>query len=260
VLVAATVAAFFITQHLKVSTPLIAGFPRPVPAAINPVAGIRCYDPQVGKTLNYRRMTISFYLLHASDEVDVWVVDRADRVVATLARNRFMSGGGHPVRAGFQWNGRERDGRLAPDGTYFVRVHLKHQGRTVTISDSSGPIPFRVLTAPPHPVITRVTPRVVTASRIRPIRIYYTGNETRSATVLIYRLTPSRARLVKSFITPWHGHSALWDGLISRRPPAPGRYLIGLRVTDLACNTGEFPPDVQALGQGASASEITVRP
>ena len=30
VLVAATIAAFFITQHLKVTTPLIQGFPRPI--------------------------------------------------------------------------------------------------------------------------------------------------------------------------------------------------------------------------------------
>src|SRR5579864_7789080 len=62
-LVAATVAAFFITQHLKVATPLIAGYPSPVPAGINPVSGTRCYDPAVGKTLDYRMMRISFYLL-----------------------------------------------------------------------------------------------------------------------------------------------------------------------------------------------------
>ena len=30
----ATVGAFFVTQHLKVTTPLIAGFPAPVPSAI----------------------------------------------------------------------------------------------------------------------------------------------------------------------------------------------------------------------------------
>ena len=41
-LVAATVAAFFITQHLKVSTPLLAGFPRPVPGVIS--VG-NCFEP-----------------------------------------------------------------------------------------------------------------------------------------------------------------------------------------------------------------------
>jgi hypothetical protein len=260
VLVAATVAAFFITQHLKVSTPLIAGFPRPVPAAINPVAGVRCYDPAVGKTLNYRKMMISFYLLHASDDVDVWVVDSADRIVATLARGRFMPGGNHPIRTVFRWDGRTSDGALAPDGTYYVRVRLRHQGRTVTISDNSGPIPFRVLTTAPRPTITRVAPKVVSASQMAPIRIDYLGNETRSATVLIYRLEASRPRLVKSFVTPWHRHSAVWDGLIHRQPATPGRYLIGLKVTDLACNTGHFPARLDPPGPGASASEITVLP
>ena len=40
-LIVATVAAFFVTQHLKVSTPLIAGFPHPSPSAISP-AGNGC--------------------------------------------------------------------------------------------------------------------------------------------------------------------------------------------------------------------------
>lgn len=260
VLVVATVAAFFITQHLKVSTPLIAGFPRPVPAAINPVGGINCYDPAVGKKLNYREMTISFYLLHASDDVDVWVVDSAGRVVATLAHDRFMSGGNHPVRALFTWNGRRSDGTLAPDGSYYVRVRLIHQGRTVRISDNSGPIPFRVLTTPPKPMITRVAPKVMSASDLKPIRIDYTGNETRSATILIYRLGGSSPRLVKSFITPWHGHRATWDGMIRRQPAPPGRYLVGMKVTDLACNTAYFPSRLRPVSPGASAGEITVLP
>lgn len=259
-LVVATVAAFFITQHLKVSTPLLAGFPRPVPAAINPVGGVRCYDPAVGKTLNYRVMTISFYLLHASDDVDVWVVDSAGRVVATLAHDKFMSGGSHPVRTVFTWNGRASNGSLAGDGTYYVRVRLIHQGRTVTISDNSGPIPFRVLTRPPKPVITRVAPRVVHDSQTVPIRVDYAGNETRSATLLIYRLGGARPHLVKSFITPWHAHSAVWDGLVRRRPAPPGRYLIGMKVTDLACNTAYYPARLVPLPPGAAASEVSVLP
>ena len=41
-LVVATIAAFFVTQHLKVTTPLIQGEPRPVPGAINPLHGVAC--------------------------------------------------------------------------------------------------------------------------------------------------------------------------------------------------------------------------
>ena len=35
-LAAATVGAFFVVQHLKVSTPLIAGFPAPYPSGMTP--------------------------------------------------------------------------------------------------------------------------------------------------------------------------------------------------------------------------------
>jgi hypothetical protein len=256
-LVVATVAAFFITQHLKVSTPLLAGFPRPVPAAINPVGGRRCYDPAIGKTLNYRVMAISFYLLNRSDRVDVWVVDSAGRTVATLARGRFMSGGTHPVRTQFTWNGFERGGVLAPDGIYYVKVHLVRVDRTVTISDNSGPIPFRIITRPPKPFVTDVAPRVIHASRPASVRIDYTGNESRLATILVYRLG-HRPVLVKSFLSK--GQTAIWNGLIRKHPAAPGRYLIGLQVTDLACNTAFFPPKTSSSIRGASASEVTVLP
>jgi FlgD Ig-like domain len=259
VLVVATVAAFFITQHLKVATPLLAGFPRPVPAGINPVSGTECYDPAVGKTVDYRQMTISFYLLNQSDNIDVSVVNEHGRVVATLARGTYMPGGSHPVRKLFRWNGFESDGALAPDGVYYVRVHLIHQDRTVKISDSSGPIPFRVITTPPKPLITQLTPHQIQASRPTPVRIDFTGNGSRLATVLIYRLgSHGRPQLVKSFITG--GHSAEWNGLIQKRPAPPGNYFIGLEVTDLACNTGFYPPTLFPLPPHAGDIEVTVVP
>jgi hypothetical protein len=258
-LVVATVAAFFITQHLKVSTPLLAGFPRPVPAAINPVGGISCYDPAVGKRLDYRKMSISFYLLNQSDRVDVWVIDGSGRVVATLARGTFMPGGNHPVRKQFVWKGIENDGALAPDGAYYVRVRLVHQARTVTISDSSGPIQFRVITTPPKPIITLVSPHVIHASRPSPVRIDFTGNGSRLATIVVYRLTGRhRPTLVKSFITG--GHSASWNGLIRSQPAPPGTYFIGLGVTDAACNTAYFPPSLYPLPAGSGAIKVTVLP
>lgn len=256
-LVLATVAAFFITQHLKVSTPLLAGFPRPVPAAIDPVRGTYCYDPAVGKTLNYRQMTISFYLQNQSDSVDVWVTDSHERRVATLASGTYMPGGTHPVRKQFTWNGHDDNGALAPDGEYYVRVRLRHQQRTIPISDSSGPIPFRVITTPPRPAITRLDPQVIHASAPSPVRIDYAGNGSRLATVLIYRLAaPRRPELVKSFITG--GHSALWNGQIRNRPASPGTYVIGLKVTDAACHTVYFPPPLVRLA--VAATKVTVLP
>src|SRR5436305_1466299 len=172
-LIAATVAAFFITQHLKVSTPLVAGPRGPSPAVFNPLSGISCGDPPV----DYRRTSISFYLLHRSDDVDVDIVDQGGTIVRTLASGVHMRGGAHPVRRLFVWNGREDSGRIAPDGTYYVRVALIHQGRTVTISDPSGPAPVKVKATPPAPVVKSATPHLIPNGSSSSVTIAYAGNE-----------------------------------------------------------------------------------
>jgi hypothetical protein len=144
-LVVATIAAFFITQHLKVSTPLISGVTQPNPAVINPLNERTCYDP-VRRARVGPATQISFYLLHASDRVDVFVVNARGRRVATLASDRFMKAVLYPheVPTVFTWEGREQDGSISPDGTYHFNVHLIHQDRTVTVSSYSGPLPVTV--------------------------------------------------------------------------------------------------------------------
>ncbi len=255
VLVAATVGAFFITQHLKVSTPLVGGYPYPVPAVINPVDGTTCGG------VNHRRMRISFYLQNRSDNVDVYVVNQAGTLVRTLADGLYMPGAPHPVRRLFTWNGREDDGSVAPDGVYYIRVLLIHQGRTVTISNESGPEPVKIKTNPPTPVVTSVTPQVIPHGARAQVRITYTGNQHRGGTILIYRTDvpgwPHRPP-VKSFLTPWNGHTAIWDGLIHRRPAPAGAYLVGLEVTDAACNTGRFPATLPPAPGADSQADLTV--
>jgi len=261
-LMAATVAAFFITQHLKVSTPLIGGFPSPRPAVINPVDGVSCYDPVAKTEINHRLMTISFYLQNRSDSVNVYMVDAGGRTVATLARSRFMLGGGAPgTRSQFVWDGREPSGMFAPDGRYYVKVRLIHTARTVTISNSSGPEAVTVKALPPMPVVTSVSPRVLSRHARVPVKIQYAGNDGRGATVIIYRIGRHRGyRMVKSFLTPWKGQQATWDGLILRRPAPAGRYLVGLEVTDAACNIGHFPTTLPPPRGTATRAVVTVRP
>ena len=144
-LAAATIAAFFVTQHLKVATPLLAGSPAPHPAAINPIDGRVCQG------VSHRRMFVSFYLLNRSDDVDVSVQDTAGNLVAALADGVHMVAGRHPLRRGFTWNGRTASGAVAPDGTYYIRVFLIHQGRTVLISNNAGGAePVTEETVPPR--------------------------------------------------------------------------------------------------------------
>jgi hypothetical protein len=106
-LAVATVAAVFITQHLKVTTPLIAGAFGPTPATLCPGD----------------RTEVTFHLLHAADEIDVYVVDGADRIVRTLAAN-LPAGRKQPLQ--FFW-----DGHGVPPGAYRFRVRLIRQRRTI---------------------------------------------------------------------------------------------------------------------------------
>jgi hypothetical protein len=262
-LVGGTVAAFFITQHLKVSTPLVTGARGPTPGVFNPRDGTTCGDPPV----DYRRTAISFYLLHRSDDVDVYVVDQSGTLVRTLASGVHMRGGANPVRRLFTWNGREDNGAIAPDGVYYFRVALIHQGRTVTITSPAGQsLPVRVKTRPPAPVVKSVTPRYVPSGSSMSARIVYAGNENRGGTVQIYRTDlPGKPRLVKSFLTPWKGNTAVWDGRIHKQPAPAGTYLVGLDVTDAACNTARFPrqlppPPETTPGAGVSVRYLAAEP
>jgi FlgD Ig-like domain len=252
-LAVATVAAFFVTQHLKVTTPLIAGSPRPVPSWINPADGRVCAG------VDHRRVFVSFYLLHRSDDVDVYIVDQTGAIVRTIAQGRHMRRKVRTPDGVFTWNGRNDDGQVVPDGTYYFRVALVHQGRTVEISDSAGPEPIQVRTIPPRPVVTKVSPALIPRNDSGDVLIRYTENQHRSGVVRIWRTDlAGKPKLVKSFVTAWNGQSAVWDGKIDRRPAPPGTYLVGLDVTDAACNTGGYPI-VMPPAPGTTHTGVTVR-
>ncbi|MGH9061070.1 MAG: FlgD immunoglobulin-like domain containing protein, partial [Acidimicrobiales bacterium] len=253
-LAVATIAAFFVTQHLKISTPLLAGFPAPHPAAINPVDGRVC------KGVSHRAMRVSFYVLNRSDDVDVYVVDQNQDIVATLASGVHMTGGRHPVRGYFTWNGRTSSGTIAPDGTYYIRVSLIHQGRSVLISNNAGALPVTVQTVAPHPTVTAATPNLIPRAGVSGTAIHYTGNHAAAGRILVYRTDlPGPPRLVKSFLAP-SGGRAHWDGTVAHGVPAPqGTYLIGLVVTDRACNTGVFPSQHPPVAGTTAHAGVTVR-
>jgi hypothetical protein len=117
-LVVATVGAFFITQHLKVTTPLISAVSPPTAPVIFPDGrGPACPDST----------SISFYLLHRADDVNVYVVNDRDEVVRTLATALPM---GRKQRVAFTWRGVAHGG-FARAGKYNFRVVLVHQRRTI---------------------------------------------------------------------------------------------------------------------------------
>jgi FlgD Ig-like domain len=249
-LVVASIAAFFVTQHLKVTTPLYNGNPFPVPGVIDPLHPVQCGKSNAGST------TISFYLQHRSDDVIVSVVDEADAsVVRTVAYGRHMRKDKRVPDGVFHWDGRLTDGKVAPDGNYYFRVTLIHQNSTIDPKN----VPVRVQTVPPHPVITSVSPTAISPGSHVTIR--YTGNEGRGGSMLLYRLGAAGSpRLIKTFLTPWKGQTAVWDGTVSGgRPAPPGTYLLAFEVTDAACNTGRYPARIPPPAASAATDEVTVR-
>ena len=243
-LVIATVGAFFVTQHLKVTTPLIQGKPAPVPSIINPVSGGVCLRRNgKGKLVpvSFKRMQVSFYLQNRSDNVDVYIVHDGVKV-RQIADDVYMDA--HPPeRHQFSWDGRLADGRVAPDGTYYINVVLTHEARSLLISGSTAAEPVTVQTVPPHVRVTSVTPSAVVSGAGTPVTIRYTGTVGLRPRILIYRVRPGHPpRQVKSYRATSRAGVSTWDGtLAAGRPAPPGTYVAGLLVTNRACTTARSP-------------------
>ncbi|MGZ4173405.1 MAG: N,N-dimethylformamidase beta subunit family domain-containing protein, partial [Solirubrobacteraceae bacterium] len=238
--------AFFVTQHLKSNTPLITGMSYP-----------NAFSPNAGNCTPERRDThISFYLLHRADDVDVYVADESDTIVRTIALNHHMRKGVRRPDGIFVWNGREDSGRLAPDGTYHFRVGLRNQGRTIDLT--GYPIVLESVAARPR--VTRIVNQLLPSGG-QGATIHYTGAEGHNASVQIYRTDPNPAapRLVASFVTAARSSTATWDGRIAGHPAPAAVYLMGLEVTDRACNTGRFPSLMPPIRGSTPHAGVTVR-
>lgn len=243
-LVIATVGAFFVTQHLKVTTPLIQGHPAPVPDTINPVYGgvcLRRNGKGVPVLTSYRRMKVSFYLQNRSDDVDVWIVNSAGDEIRQIASNVFMRAQ-PPQRRGFSWDGRLANGSVAPAGVYHIKVFLIHQGRYLLISNSTAAWPVTVETTRPQVRVTSVTPASITAGSPTSVTIRYSGTGSLRPRILIERIRHGHAQLVKSYAATTRAGQSTWNGtLAGGRPAPPGTYLVAVRLTDRACTTGISP-------------------
>lgn len=262
-LVVATVAAFFVTQHLKVENPLYNGSPRADPPAINPVSGRRCTN-LVGRRVSFRRSRLGFFLQARSDTAAVYIVDSDGDIVATVSSGRYMVRDHYSF---FTWNGREYGGRAAPDGTYYFKLVVPSEDRSFTLTTT----PVQVITSRPRPRVTQVglagsitaKPRAATpivSPPGTPVAIRYVRGAYRSAFIQIYRTDlPGRPRLVKSFrVAPRRGR-AVWNGLIAGRPAPAGTYQVGIFVTDQACNPGRFPVVVPPVAGSTPHTGVTVR-
>jgi hypothetical protein len=232
-LVVATIAAFFITQHLKTVTPLIDGVTHPKAFSDN---GDGCR----------RSSYINFYLLNRSDYVSVYVYNSEGDLVQTVASGVHMlkpTPTHAKTRRTFYWKGRESNGQLAPDGTYYFYVALADQGRVVQLTQD----PVVIDNAPPHLVVTGVAPSQLPAPGGALATVHFTGSNGRGGYLFIYRTrVTGTAQLVAARKIPFskrsaHGYTKTWDGLIDGSPAPAGTYVTALKVIDRACVTGTFP-------------------
>lgn len=222
VLVLATVGAFFVTQHLKSSRPVVVG-----------VHQTSAFSPALR-----HRAKISFYLRRA-DSVSVYVVSPEGDIVRQLAGGREIP---KLRRVTFYWNGREDGQRIAPDGIYRFRVALAGQGRTLDLEPG-----VRLDSQPPRPVVTSVDPGTPGGPALFPqrgvdaLRIHLRGTGGRPAKLVIYRTDVPGSPAVAQLAIPARARTVDWNGQIDGAPAPAGTYLMGLDEVDRAGNFGTFP-------------------
>jgi hypothetical protein len=216
-LVAATGAAFFVTQRLKTSDPVV-----------KRLALQRFFSPNDDG--RKERAGISFQL-PKGDRVTVDVVEDDGDRVRRLWDGRRLSAGTHEL----SWNGRDDDGRVPDDATYYVRVSLREQGRAVT-----GPRGIVLTTAAPQPRIVSVTPGRVAASRRVPVSVRFTGPAVIRPVFRVWR-TDGSVREVASFTVPRGQYVGTWDGMVRGRPAPEGTYAFSVTVQNRALIEGTAP-------------------
>jgi hypothetical protein len=229
--VVATGGAFFVTQRLKRSTPI--------------VSRVFFYE-WIGPTCHCRKdhVTLRFDLPKAQ-RVTVSLVNRRDEVVRTFADDQFFSKGRHR----FVWNGRDDAGLVVPDGPYRLRVGLRAEGRAVT-----APRVLTVDTHPPRPKIVEVTPSTVMPGsgtfRGR-VRIRFRGSGVSRPEFGVWRTDGGKALQVDGFTGRRGRHSATWDGLVNGRPAPEGSYVFSVTIKDKAGNEGSVPAHLPPKRRGA---------
>lgn len=243
-LVCATFAAFFVTQRLKRS-PLVVR-QRTVTAVFSPNGDGR-----------RDRASIRVEIKHA-DDVTLSILDAQNRVVRRLALNR-QEPGRRPIQ--FNWNGRDDTHRVVADGTYRVRVSLRHEGRSATLR-----APIQVDTTPPRPTVTVTAPAgtgpaLIPAGGTSAVTVRASGPLYARPRFQLYRTDRGRPQLVLQFYGDRATGTGRWNGRLRGRPAPAGTYLVAVRAIDRVSNLGVSPP-LGPAPEGASAGRpgVTVRP
>ena len=211
-LLAATSAAFVVTEKLKLTPSPIKG------PTVAKVFSPTCDCPTSSAEIRFR--------LRQPDRVSVEIVDSGGQVVRELARDRrqgrrFVS---------YVWDGRDDAGRIVGEGTYKPRVHLARQRRTIVM-----PNRIRVDTTPPHVTTFTARPLVISPDgdgRFDRAKIRYRVDE--KAVVELY---VDGVRALRRLGTRTTG-TMDWFGTAGGEPLPQGTYTLRLVARDVAGNLG----------------------
>ncbi|HET7855852.1 MAG TPA: FlgD immunoglobulin-like domain containing protein [Gaiellaceae bacterium] len=115
-LLVATAAAFAVTERLKLEDSPILN--TRLDTLVSPVCTV-CRPVAREAQIRFR--------LRTEDELTIDILDADGEVV----RNDLVSGRYRPAFLRFSWDGRDRSGRVVPDGLYRVRLTLEGEDRTL---------------------------------------------------------------------------------------------------------------------------------
>jgi N,N-dimethylformamidase beta subunit-like protein/flagellar hook capping protein FlgD len=235
-LVVATVAAFFVTQRLKRSSPVVRHVMLPLYISPN---GDGRKDTAV----------IRFRLPKADDRVTVSMVDANGDEVRRLADRRMSKGRHHVV-----WNGRDSSAAILRDGFYYLRVVLSGQGRG-TIARRG----IHLVTAKPVPKLLTVSPARIHTGGREPVTIKFSGPANPAPVFSVYRTDAGPPRLVQRFAGAVGSTSGTWDGRIGGRPAPAGTYAFAVTVENRALVAGSAPQKLPPTAAGAQPnSGVTI--
>ena len=216
-LLAATAAAFALTQGLKLQKSPIFG------TRVQPVFSPVCECPKDTARIAFK--------LRKADRLDISIVDGGE-VVRTIERGKRYPKGPVMIR----WDGRDEAGRILPEGDYRPRVHVRSEHQTITL---------------PNPIRIDVTPPVLQDVTVRPRVISPDGDRRSDKLTVHYRLSEDgrgvlfvngKRRALTRF--PRTEETIVWNGKVRGRPVRQGVYAIQLLAFDQAGNRSARTPPI----------------
>ena len=211
-LLGGTAAAFAITEGLKLEK-----------SPITRTRVTKLFSPTCGCAKD--RAVVEFGL-RRGDTVTATII-RKDETVATLARGEYFRRG----RVRLIWDGRDRSGEAAPDGSYRVRVHLSRRHQTITLPNT-----IEVDTRPPTITLKSVGPVVFSPDgdgRNDYVSVTFRVSESARPLLYVDGKLAGRGRIEGS------GGKLNWFGKIDGKRFRPGVYRLSLRAEDRAGNLSQ---------------------